>query len=321
MSTITQAVPTTQVRRATPDELPALARVLTRAFADDPVYGVDLPGRVRPGGAARAVLQRALPAPDGGRPRRNLHRPPCPRGGVMDPARPGRDGNAGPAADAATAGAALRPLAPAHAQDPLHGVAVPRGAALAPAVPRRRPRGPGAGLGSALMQPILERADHEGMPAYLEASTECSRALSSATSSSSSTRCGCPAAARRCGACGASRSGNRRVRLPEARLVRTALGRRLKDGPAGWQGNDWERGRGGSTRASPAVRRPRHSTSRPGSPSRGLGIADRGTSTRISPSGTRLRGGPPGSPRASGVTVPSVRFAPCLSSSATRRRR
>jgi hypothetical protein len=27
------------------------------------------------------------------------------------------------------------------------------------------------------MQPILERADHEGMPAYLEASTECSRAL------------------------------------------------------------------------------------------------------------------------------------------------
>jgi ribosomal protein S18 acetylase RimI-like enzyme len=35
----------------------------------------------------------------------------------------------------------------------------------------------GRGLGSALIQPVLERCDREGTPAYLEASTERSRAL------------------------------------------------------------------------------------------------------------------------------------------------
>ena len=35
--TITADLPATQVRQATPEELPALARVLTRSFADDPV--------------------------------------------------------------------------------------------------------------------------------------------------------------------------------------------------------------------------------------------------------------------------------------------
>ena len=35
--TITADLPATQVRQATSEELPVLARVLTRAFADDPV--------------------------------------------------------------------------------------------------------------------------------------------------------------------------------------------------------------------------------------------------------------------------------------------
>jgi hypothetical protein len=40
---ITQTIPTTQVRRAAPGELPALARALTSAFADDPVTAWILP--------------------------------------------------------------------------------------------------------------------------------------------------------------------------------------------------------------------------------------------------------------------------------------
>jgi GNAT superfamily N-acetyltransferase len=35
----------------------------------------------------------------------------------------------------------------------------------------------GQGVGSALLQPVLERADLEGMPAYLEATTDRNRAL------------------------------------------------------------------------------------------------------------------------------------------------
>ena len=40
-----------------------------------------------------------------------------------------------------------------------------------------RPEWRGAGLGSALMQPILDRADAEGMPAYLEATSPLNRRL------------------------------------------------------------------------------------------------------------------------------------------------
>jgi ribosomal protein S18 acetylase RimI-like enzyme len=40
-----------------------------------------------------------------------------------------------------------------------------------------RPARQGEGLGSALMRPTLERCDHEGRPAYLEASSERSAAL------------------------------------------------------------------------------------------------------------------------------------------------
>lgn len=40
-----------------------------------------------------------------------------------------------------------------------------------------RPQSQGKGLGSALMRPTLDRCDDEGVPAYLEASSERSRAL------------------------------------------------------------------------------------------------------------------------------------------------
>lgn len=39
------------------------------------------------------------------------------------------------------------------------------------------PEAQGRGLGGALMRPVLERCDHDGLPAYLEASTPRSRAL------------------------------------------------------------------------------------------------------------------------------------------------
>jgi GNAT superfamily N-acetyltransferase len=39
------------------------------------------------------------------------------------------------------------------------------------------PKRQGNGTGSALLRPVLERCDREGLPAYLEASNERSRAL------------------------------------------------------------------------------------------------------------------------------------------------
>jgi ribosomal protein S18 acetylase RimI-like enzyme len=39
------------------------------------------------------------------------------------------------------------------------------------------PRSQGRGVGSALLQPVLERCDRDGMPAYLEATSERNRAL------------------------------------------------------------------------------------------------------------------------------------------------
>jgi ribosomal protein S18 acetylase RimI-like enzyme len=40
-----------------------------------------------------------------------------------------------------------------------------------------RPEAQGRGIGSALLEPVLRRCDDDGMPAYLEATTERSRAL------------------------------------------------------------------------------------------------------------------------------------------------
>lgn len=76
-------------------------------------------------------------------------------------------------------------------QGALFGVHVVRAARLLPAVERRHLREPhyyfahigvaphsqGKGLGSALMRSTLDRCDREGLPAYLEASSERSAAL------------------------------------------------------------------------------------------------------------------------------------------------
>lgn len=76
-------------------------------------------------------------------------------------------------------------------QGALFGKHLARAAILLPAVERRHLREPhyyfahigvtphaqGQGLGSALMRPVLDRCDREGLPAYLEASSERSAAL------------------------------------------------------------------------------------------------------------------------------------------------
>lgn len=77
------------------------------------------------------------------------------------------------------------------AQSKLFGVHLVRAARLLPAIERRHLRQPhhyfahvgvappaqGKGLGSALMRPTLDRCDREGLPAYLEASSERNAAL------------------------------------------------------------------------------------------------------------------------------------------------
>ena len=62
----------------------------------------------------------------------------------------------------------------------------------------------GRGLGSALMQPMLDRMDAEGIPAYLEASSTRSRALYERHGFVTTGEIELPAAAPRSGRCGAT---------------------------------------------------------------------------------------------------------------------
>ena len=72
------------------------------------------------------------------------------------------------------------------------------------------PEWQGRGLGSALMQPVLERCDRERMPAYLNAGSPRSRDLYLRHGFEVMEEFGCPRTARRCGGCGGS---------PEVRLT------------------------------------------------------------------------------------------------------
>jgi ribosomal protein S18 acetylase RimI-like enzyme len=166
-----------QLRRATADEVPQLSRVLAAAFHHDPVFEWLIPiERKRAQG-----LQRMFAI--------ELHAFGLARGSVWT------------SADLQGAALSTEPgkwRLPVHVQA-LHGPAfvrafgprLPRAALLLQRVELRHVRGPhhyfpaigvaperqGQGLGSQLMAPTLERCDAQGLPAYLEASTERSAAL------------------------------------------------------------------------------------------------------------------------------------------------
>jgi GNAT superfamily N-acetyltransferase len=166
------------VRAATAGDLPRLAEVLTRAFAEDPVTAWCFPNdsdRLARLGAfyAEIFLPRMALGRDEIYTDDRLS-------GVASWTPPGK-GHATTIETlrllprlAAVCGRglprALRALAYLESQFPeeLHWHLPFLGVA-----PERQ----GAGIGSALMRPILERCDREGIPAYLEASTPRNRSL------------------------------------------------------------------------------------------------------------------------------------------------
>jgi ribosomal protein S18 acetylase RimI-like enzyme len=178
MSTIIQTVPATPVRRATPGELPALADVLTRAFADDPVTAWIFPDETdRVQRLGRFYSELFLPRMAFGRDE------------IYTDDRISGVASWTPPGQGETGMMDMLRMLPGLAR--ISGRWLPRTLKTLSYMESQFPEAPhwhlpflgvvpeaqGQGLGSALMQPILDRADREGMPAYLEASTERSRAL------------------------------------------------------------------------------------------------------------------------------------------------
>jgi ribosomal protein S18 acetylase RimI-like enzyme len=176
--TITQTIPATEVRRATPEELPALAQALTRAFADDPVAAWFFPDPAdRLARLGRFYGDLFLPRMALGRDEIYTADGLC---GVASWTPPGQGHTS------AIDNLRLLPRMAA-----LWGRRLPRALRGLSFMESKFPDEPhwhlpflgvdpecqGRGLGSALMRPILERCDREGTPVYLEASTPRSRAL------------------------------------------------------------------------------------------------------------------------------------------------
>jgi len=164
------------LRRATPEDIPRLKTMLAEAFFDDPVFGW-LMGN---DGKRRAQLRRYFGT--------DLGHLTMPRGRVWT------------TSDLAGAALTLPPgkwRVPPHVsvlQGSAFGVRIARAARMGAAMEWRHmrfvrephyyvrdigvhPTQQGNGLGSALMRPTLERCDREGLPAYIEASSERSAGL------------------------------------------------------------------------------------------------------------------------------------------------
>jgi GNAT superfamily N-acetyltransferase len=165
------------VRPATPGDVPRLARVLARAFEPDPAAAWFFPDDRR----RLRRLERAFDVA--------LRRVFLPRGACFTTR--GVVGGAiwsAPGAWRLGAWAQLR-LLPATAR--AYGRDLPRSMRGFSFLERKHPERPphwylpfigvdpdwqGRGLGTALLRPILERCDDEGLPAFLEASTPRNRA-------------------------------------------------------------------------------------------------------------------------------------------------
>ncbi len=164
------------LRQATAEDVRRLSTVLAEAFFDDPVFGWLMPEDSR----RLARLRRYFGI--------ELRHYTLPRGRVWT------------TSDLSGAALSLPPgawRAPPHVtlmEGGAFGIRLSRAARMGAAMEwrhTRKPRGPhyyvrdigvhpdsqGKGLGSALLHPTLERCDREGLPAYLEASSERSAAL------------------------------------------------------------------------------------------------------------------------------------------------
>jgi len=161
------------LRTATAEDVPRLAQAMAEAFYDDPVFGWLMPDDER----RLARLRRFYVV--------ELRHVGLGRGQAWT-----SDELAG-ASISAPPGAWRVPPRVMLRQGALFGMYVARATRLLAAVERRHLREPhhyfphigvapaaqGRGLGSRLMRPTLDRCDRDGLPAYLEASSERSAAL------------------------------------------------------------------------------------------------------------------------------------------------
>jgi GNAT superfamily N-acetyltransferase len=175
---MTTAVRPIEVRTATADAVPKVAAVLADAFVNDPVYTWLLPGSLR----LRARLRTMFAA--------EMNQYALPNGGTV-----WTTSGCGGAVIALSPGAWEMPKSFTGTQALSWVQAFGRRLALAMRVQRameaRHPHEPhfyvravgvrtvlqGQGIGSALLQPTLERADGAGLPTYIEASSGRSAAL------------------------------------------------------------------------------------------------------------------------------------------------
>jgi GNAT superfamily N-acetyltransferase len=164
---------TAKVRVAGPDDIPAMALALGRAFADDPIFEFLVPGIAAAERARRATpffavdtklrvrTASAWTTPD--RVGAALWAPPGKwRTSLADSVRLAWPILRG------TRGRGLRPMGVLSTIEKAH----PRQPHWYLAVLGTDPDHQGRGIGAALMAPVLERCDEEGLPAFLESSKE-----------------------------------------------------------------------------------------------------------------------------------------------------
>jgi ribosomal protein S18 acetylase RimI-like enzyme len=162
-----------ELRKATAQDIPRLKAVLAEAFFEDPIFAWLIPDDAK----RRVRLRRYFGI--------ELRYMALPRGRVW---------TTGDLIGAALSTPPGRWRVPLHAtllEGTAFGIGVPRAARLGATMEWRHvrerhyyvrdigvlPEAQGRGLGSRLMRPTLDRCDQEGLPAYLEASSERSAAL------------------------------------------------------------------------------------------------------------------------------------------------
>ena len=161
------------VRLAGPDDLQAMARSLSRAFWDDPIFtwlipDVDLDDRARRATGfftieSRIRIKQATAWTSGERAGGALWGAPGQwRTRVLDGIRLAATIARSTRSRTFTALSALQTLEKQHPKEPHWYLGVLG----------TDPDHQGKGIGAALLAPVLERCDHDGMPAYLESSKE-----------------------------------------------------------------------------------------------------------------------------------------------------